>query len=157
MAISVAPAMFFQGLAKNVSSSASSIVIRADNISHRQHDPLEGFDVDYSEPGWDGDGAEPILPETVASARRFHAFLSTVERNLPLPNIAPGADGTIGFEWRSKSSSIKKIFVEIRARNLMRAYWIRSGTSTIERQPIRDLNVAMYSLQRTLTELSDAG
>lgn len=157
MANSYAPARLHPWVARNYTSSASSTIVHVNNLEPRQLDPFDGFDVEYSEPGWDGDDARPISAATLLSARRFHAFLSTVERDLPVPNIAPGPDGTIGFEWRLRNGVIKKLFVEIRDGDLMRAYWLRSGVGSIERQPLRSLNVAMYSLQSILSELSDAG
>lgn len=53
----------------------------------------ELYDVD----DWDGYGAVPISRETVESARRF--FLQ-IPRRFDYVDIAPGSDGTIGFEWR---------------------------------------------------------
>jgi hypothetical protein len=52
----------------------------------------------YSMPNWDGYDAEPILPETVRAARSLNRLLP---REAPEPDIAPGGDGTIGFEWYS--------------------------------------------------------
>src|SRR5215204_2402955 len=112
-------------------------------ISHIR-DPLDGFN-DYANPNWDGFGADPIADETVASARRFHQFAATFARGSE-PNIAPGSDGTVGFEWRSQGSAIRKLFVEIRPDGTLRAYWVRQS-GAIERQPIRPLNFAMYMLQ----------
>jgi hypothetical protein len=53
----------------------------------------ELYDVD----DWDGYGALPISRETVENARRF--FLQIPQR-FDYVDIAPGSDGTIGFEWR---------------------------------------------------------
>jgi hypothetical protein len=54
----------------------------------------------YALPRWDGYGAEPITSETVQAARSFRLLLPM---DAPQPDIAPGGDGTIGFEWRSGS------------------------------------------------------
>ena len=51
----------------------------------------------YSAPNWDGYGADPISLDTVRAARAFYHLLSPSNER---PDIAPGADGTIGFEWR---------------------------------------------------------
>jgi hypothetical protein len=51
----------------------------------------------YNISGWDGYDAAPISKETVSIARRFNKLLPV---NVSRPDIAPGADGTIGFEWR---------------------------------------------------------
>src|SRR5262249_19830768 len=66
-----------------------------DAIVHQPVDRFSEFKA-YDVPDWDGYGAEPISAETITAARSlFHA--------LPVealsPDIAPAADGTIGFEW----------------------------------------------------------
>jgi len=50
----------------------------------------------YDGKNWDGDDAEPISPETVQWARTLHDALP---RDVQPPDISPGADGTIGFQW----------------------------------------------------------
>ncbi len=67
-----------------------------------QYPPIEFADEfsDYEQyivPGWDGYDAVPISKTTVSAARIFSNLLP---RDVPRPDIAPGADGTIGFEWR---------------------------------------------------------
>jgi hypothetical protein len=52
----------------------------------------------YDFPNWDGYGADAIRMATVNAARGFQRLLP---RTVPKADIAPGADGTIGFEWRS--------------------------------------------------------
>jgi hypothetical protein len=52
----------------------------------------ESYDVN----DWDGYGALPISRETVESARRF---VLQIPRRFGSVDIAPGSDGTIGFEW----------------------------------------------------------
>ena len=65
----------------------------------------------YNVPNWDGGGAEPITAETLQAARNFHR---TLPRGLPSPDIAPGADGTIGFEWREGPRGHRKyVIVEV--------------------------------------------
>lgn len=54
---------------------------------------FESYDID----DWDGYGAKPITSDTVKAAR---AFKRLFDQETPQPDIAPGADGTIGFEWR---------------------------------------------------------
>ena len=48
----------------------------------------------YNVANWDGYGAEPIRPETLAFAQRISRLL---ERK---PDDAPGGDGSICWEWR---------------------------------------------------------
>jgi hypothetical protein len=62
-------------------------------------DPLTAFEA-YDISNWDGYDADPIAPETVSAARAFWLLL-TME--LQPADIAPGGDGTIGFEWRTGS------------------------------------------------------
>ena len=56
----------------------------------------------YDFPDWDGYGAASITREAVQTARAFQRLLPM---NAPRPDIAPGSDGTIGFEWRWGSST----------------------------------------------------
>lgn len=60
------------------------------------HDVFAEFEA-YSMPNWDGDEAEAITPAAIRAARDFYYLLP---RELGTPDIAPGSDGTIGFEWR---------------------------------------------------------
>jgi hypothetical protein len=53
----------------------------------------ESYDVE----DWDGYGASSIAQATIDSARRFYWQLP---RQVANADIAPGSDGTIGFEWR---------------------------------------------------------
>lgn len=46
----------------------------------------------YSAPNWDAEGAEPILPATIARAQKQTGLLTA-------PEVCPGADGTISFEF----------------------------------------------------------
>jgi hypothetical protein len=59
-------------------------------------DELAEFEL-YDISNWDGYGAMPIVRATIQAARSLRRLLPS---NLPSPDIAPGADGTIGFEWR---------------------------------------------------------
>jgi hypothetical protein len=61
---------------------------------------------DYNFSGWDGMTAEAISAETVQAARSFARLLP---RELRPADIAPGADGTIGFEWRTGSTDQRVI------------------------------------------------
>lgn len=60
---------------------------------HDEFSEYEAYDVE----DWDGYGAAPISIVTVNAARSFKRMLP---RDTPLPDIAPGGDGTVGFEWR---------------------------------------------------------
>jgi len=54
----------------------------------------------YNLSGWDGFDAQPISAATVQEARNLSLLLP---RELMSADIAPGVDGTIGFEWRTGS------------------------------------------------------
>jgi hypothetical protein len=71
----------------------------------------------YHVPSWDGYGAEPILPETVRAARSLSRLLPP---EAPEPDIAPGGDGTIGFEWYS-SIGREWILVDVGPGELVKA------------------------------------
>ena len=62
----------------------------------------------YSFAGWDGYDAEPILLETVRASRALYRLLPM---DALRPDIAPGADGTIGFEWRSGSTTNRSFVI----------------------------------------------
>lgn len=65
----------------------------------------------YCVPDWDGYDAEPISLETVDAARGFKRLLPML---VQAPDIAPGPDGTIGFEWRFKPSTGRRyVFVDV--------------------------------------------
>ena len=51
----------------------------------------------YNIRGWDGYDADPISSRTVETARSLNRLIPLTVRN---PDVAPGPDGTIGFEWR---------------------------------------------------------
>lgn len=67
-------------------------------------DQLAGFE-SYAVANWDGYEAEPIMPRTLAAARQF---LSALSRS---PDVAPGADGSIGFEWRFAEGPMKLLMI----------------------------------------------
>jgi hypothetical protein len=70
------------------------------------NDEFSEFEL-YDISDWDGYGADPITASTIATARSFYRMLPRI---LPPPDIAPGADGTIGFEWRLGSKETYKLF-----------------------------------------------
>ena len=53
----------------------------------------------YNIAGWDGDQASPIRAEAIATARTLNSLLP----RMPIPDIAPGPTGVVGFEWRGHS------------------------------------------------------
>lgn len=77
-------------------------------------DPLHELD-QYNFEGWNGADAAPITPETFAAAR---ALLN----ELPNVHCAPGADGTIGFEWQPNEGPLKKLFIDIGPADKFSAY-----------------------------------
>ena len=63
-------------------------------------DPLLADYEAYNCHDWDGYGAEPVTPETLAVSRRVAAMMQNP------PDPAPGGDGTICFEWRDDAGNI---------------------------------------------------
>ena len=68
---------------------------------------FESYDIN----DWDGYGAKPITADTVKAARSFrHLF----DQDIPPADIAPGADGTIGFEWRlGAPDKLTRILIDV--------------------------------------------
>lgn len=62
----------------------------------------------YNSAGWDGFDAQAISAETIREARNFALLLP---RELGPADVAPGADGTIGFEWRTGSGDQREITI----------------------------------------------
>ena len=119
-----------------VHSHATSFVILdpAQPIYNAPSDPFEGYE-SFETANWDGYDAQPITKETVQAARRL---LGLIPRHFPEPDIAPGSDGGIGFEWVLENSSICKLFIDIGPGVTWSAYWrLASGSKgNSPRQPI---------------------
>jgi hypothetical protein len=119
-----------------VHSHATSFVILdpAQPIYNASSDPFEGYE-SFEIPNWDGYDAHAVTKETVQAARRL---LGLIPRDFPDPDIAPGSDGGIGFEWVLENSSIRKLFVDIGPGATWSAYWrLASGAKgNSPRQPI---------------------
>jgi hypothetical protein len=79
---------------------------------------LDGYQ-EYAVSGWDGYNARAILPETLAAARSLVALLP---QSVSRPSVAPGADGTIGFEWRYQSGHLRKLFIDVGPSEVVLAY-----------------------------------
>lgn len=76
----------------------------------RQVDALAGFE-HYTEDDWDGQGASRIQDATIEVARRI---ISGLLPPLQKPEIAPGADGSIGMEWVWDLNGTKaKVFIDV--------------------------------------------
>ena len=57
-----------------------------------------------AEPGWDGNGAEPI---SRAAAERAVEFVRALPEDIEMPEFAPEPDGCISLDWiRAKSKLI---------------------------------------------------
>ncbi len=63
---------------------------------------MEAFE-ECSEPNWDGYGATPILAAAYEEAR---TFLNALPAQIPVPEIVPEPDGSIGFEWNNGPNRI---------------------------------------------------
>lgn len=52
---------------------------------------------------WDGYGAQPITASTYTEAL---AFLNALPTNIPIPEVIPEPDGSVGFEWENGPNRI---------------------------------------------------
>lgn len=106
---------------------------------------LAGYDR-YSLPNWDGHGAEPILPETIAATR---SLLRILPSTFGEPDVAPAADGTIGLEWVPEAGSLRKLFIDVGPRTIWRAYWKRSNGTHGDAQGVTSL-VGVAEIMKSL-------
>ena len=130
-------------------SMATSItsISNGDDFDIPSRGPLAGYEA-YAHSNWDGYDAEPISPETLRAAR---FFLSMLPETLGEPDIAPGADGTIGLEWSFTDRPLRKLFIDIGPGAVWGGYWRRANgeTQTIPATPI------IFDTVRALKELFD--
>jgi hypothetical protein len=98
-------------------------------------DQFVSYSAKFGHANWDGYGADPIEPSTIEAARSFMAALPTA---FGTPDVAPGADGTIGLEWAFPQWGVRKLFIDIGPGNVWSGYWRRfSGErSSLPRQTI---------------------
>jgi len=80
---------------------------------------LEGYE-QYEQPDWDGYGAKPIKAETLAIARTLAGLFASA------PDAAPGADGSVGFEWVGSNS---KVFLDVGPDTIH--FYVRVGDVTM--------------------------
>ncbi len=57
---------------------------------------IDAVAADCSTENWNGENSEPIGDKTVANAKKF---VSLFPDDIPLPDVVPEPDGSIGFEW----------------------------------------------------------
>lgn len=63
-------------------------------------------------PGWDGDGSAPVLPETIARAKRVAGQLANiVPIGTPPPDVVPESDGEISLSWYGDGDRVYAISV----------------------------------------------
>jgi hypothetical protein len=98
-------------------------------------DQFARYGVNFGHPNWDGYGAQAIEAATVEAARSFVAMLPPT---LGTPDVAPGADGTIGLEWVSLDRPVRKLFIDIGPGNIWSGYWRRASGErrSLPRRPI---------------------
>lgn len=80
---------------------------------------FEAYEREYSTPNWDGYGASPISAQTLLAARNIRACFPG---DFAHPHIAPGADGSVGFEWIT-GGPVRKIFLDVGPGTTWCAYW----------------------------------
>lgn len=92
---------------------------------------FEAYDID----DWDGYGARPITADTVKAARSFARLF---DQNVPRADVAPGGDGTIGFEWRlGVPGAVIRIIIDIGPGGRVFARRIDHGGTVISFSPTR--------------------
>jgi len=98
----------------------------------------------YDSPNWDGKNALPITLITVQAARRFSQLL---RRDVAPPDIAPGADGTLGFEWRHGPRGNRRfVLVEIGPGDIIKARKISEDGKIYRLSPISSEYEAIQNL-----------
>jgi hypothetical protein len=117
-------------------------------VVKRNPDVFDAMLASCQDAGWDGDDAVPITEATVRVARRIHDHLLSYNRVLK-PHIAPGADGTIGFELHTLGGAIRKVFIEARPDECVRAYWV-SSDNRFEKIAPTGANLALDRLSNVL-------
>ncbi|WP_441255886.1 hypothetical protein [Tardiphaga sp. 285_C5_N1_2] len=73
----------------------------------------------FSVSNWDGQGASAICSDTLLAAR---TLLAALPRAAEKPDVAPAADGTIGFEWIHETGHLRKLFIDVGPQTIWRAY-----------------------------------
>jgi hypothetical protein len=106
-------------------------------------DPFFGWEEEYGAADWDGFGAEPISAETIAAARKFYSLLP---QEAATPEVAPGADGAIGFEWIFNEGPVRKLFVDVGPSTTWSAYCrlANGATGGFPRRPMVAEDVPVY-------------
>lgn len=84
---------------------------------------------DYDFEGWDGYGGKPITAETLALARAINDLLKQP------PAIAPGGDGTIGFEWCDFEKD-HKVFLDVSSDGM--SIYARIGEKILQRPKVTE-------------------
>jgi len=77
------------------------------------HSALVEIEQEAREPDWDGYGASPVYPETVALAR---SLLSMLPSSLPAPEVSASPLGEVSFHWRSGPGRVVSVAVSATGR-----------------------------------------
>lgn len=105
----------------------------------------------YSVPNWDGYDAVPITDKTLDTARHLYELLTA---EFVAPEVVPGADGTIGFEWWPAPHN--KLYLDIGPGMTWSAYWrCPKGRGSIERTDLSSWSVRDRLFVRLPKELRD--
>lgn len=121
----------------------------------KQDDAPDRYDImlgTCNEDGWDGDNAPALTAAVARVARIVEGRIHTASSKLP-PHIAPGVDGTIGFEFYNRAGSIRKLFIEARPDGTVRAYYVTTDNKFEKFPPANPLEV-MDKLRPTLTKIA---
>jgi hypothetical protein len=113
-------------------------------------DTLFGYEK-YSVRNWDGYDADPITAETLAAARSLMRMLPST---FGPPDVAPGADGTIGLEWIISSGPLKKLFIDVGPGKVWSGYWRRANGVKQSLRPTPITPLTQVALQKLFNELN---
>ena len=112
---------------------------------------LSTYTQKYSMQNWDGYNADPINQATIDAAELILANLPSAFGS---PDIAPGADGSIGFEWIIEAGPLRKLYIDIGPGNFWSIYCRRSNgdSKTVSRKEVD--HSLKSDLESLLAELS---
>ena len=111
--------------------------------AHAAH--LQGFE-NYGAKNWDGQGAKRVSRETLLKAREF-----LTKAGLPIPDAAPGIDGSIGLLWNSGPAYL---YVDFRRDG--RIHWYGKLAGRGAREAVAPRTIATEELLRKLNSFVQA-
>lgn len=106
---------------------------------------LDAFS-NYQAPGWDGEDAVAVEPADIDRAR---TFLRSLPVNVPAPEAAPGADGTICMDWETRAGVVR---VDVKDHAIRYFYKLADGQKDERVAPV-DAEAMYVALGRVFGQL----